>query len=559
MPFAPREAPASSPYLHAMRPAAALLLVLCCSFLGCSRRANEAPGRHPWTQAGVLRVALNEEPKDLNPLLAGTTPEIFVERLMFEPLVSADPRGNPVPMLAAAVPTQANRGISADGLTIVYHLRHDVRWSDGVPVTSHDVAWSWAAIMNPDNDVVSRHGYDDVRAVDTPDPYTAIVHLKKPFAPFVNAFFAESDQPYDVVPAHVLARYPNVNQIPFDAQPLVSDGPFRFVRWQRGDRIVLDANRSFFHGPPGLRRVIVQFVPDEDTAIGLLATHEADYVFQPSITTYPALRALPDARVAFVSVNGYDGLEANVSHATLADRRVRTAIAAALDKAAITRELTHAQSTTATEDLPNWIWAFDPTVKAVPFDPAAARRLLAQAGWLADPDGIARKGGRPLSLTMVTDNASRQHRSESLLVQAALRRVGIVVSVKYYPLAILYAPEGMGGIQHGGKFDLLLYSWYAGVDPDNSSQLTCNNFPPHGYNDTRYCSAAMDAAQAQALNHYDRPTRTAAYAKIEHLLSVDNPAIFLWWQRQPEALSVDFHGFDPNPVVESWNAWQWSI
>ncbi len=392
-----------------------------------------------------------------------------------------------------------------------------------------------------------------------PSPYTVVVHLKKPFSPFVNTFFAESDQPYDVVPAHVLARYHNVNQIPFDAQPSVSDGPFRFVRWQRGDRIVLDANPSFFHGPPALRRVVVKFVPNEDSAISLLATHDVDYIFQPSITTYPALRALPDARIAFVSVNGYDGIEANLSHPVLADVRVRTAIAAALDKAAITKDLTHDQSTIATEDLPNWIWAFDPSVRAVPFDPAAAKRLLAQAGWIAGPDGVARKDGHPLDLVLATDTASALKRSESLLVQAALRRIGIVVSVKYYPLAILYAPQGMGGIQHGGKFDLLSYSWYAGIDPDNSSQLTCNNFPPHGYNDTRYCSAAMDAAQAQALNHYDRPTRKAAYAKIEHLLSIDNPTIFFWWQRQPEALSVDFHGFDPNPVVESWNAWQWSI
>ena len=69
----------------------------------------------------------------------------------------------------------------------------------------------------------------------------------------------------------------------------------------------------------------------------------------------------------------------------------------------------------------------------------------------------------------------------------------------------------------------------------------------------------MDAAQAVALSHYDRSTRTAAYAKIERLLSVDNPALYFWWQRQQEAISVDFHGFAPNPVVESWNAWQWSI
>ena len=95
----------------------------------------------------------------------------------------------------------------------------------------------------------------------------------------------------------------------------------------------------------------------------------------------------------------------------------------------------------------------------------------------------------------------------------------------------------MGGIQHGGKFDMLVYGWYAGIDPDNSSQLTCDNFPPHGYNDMRYCSAAMDAAQSVALSHYDRPTRKAAYAEIERLLSVDNPALYFWWQRQQEAIS----------------------
>ena len=70
-----------------------------------------------------------------------------------------------------------------------------------------------------------------------------------------------------------------------------------------------------------------------------------------------------------------------------------------------------------------------------------------------------------------------------MLVQAALRNIGITVDVKYYPLDMLYAPEGMGGILHGGKFDLLIFGWFAGIDPDNSSQLTCANFPPNGYND----------------------------------------------------------------------------
>jgi peptide/nickel transport system substrate-binding protein len=507
----------------------------------------------------VLRIAIAEEPKNLNPLLAGTTQEVFVDRLMFEPLLSADPRGDTVPMLAAVVPTQANRGISADGLTIVYHLRRDAFWTDGVPVTSRDVVWSWQAIEDTRNDIVSRHGYDDVRSIDAPDPHTVIVHLKQPFSPFVNTFFAESDQPYAILPAHVLARYPDINQIPFDAAPSVSDGPFRFTRWERGDRIILGANPKFFEGAPGLSRIELEFVPNENSAINLLGTHSVDYIYQPSIQTYRTLRGLPDARIVWVNVNGFEGVELNLSHPALADVRVRTAIAAALDKAALTQQLTFGQVTTATEDIPNWMWAFDPAVKPVAFDPGRAKELLASAGWVPGPDGIVRKEGRPLELMLATDTVTATHRSESLLIQAALRRIGILVNVKYYPLDLLYAPQAMGGIQHGGKFDLLVYGWYAGIDPDSSSELTCNNFPPHGYNDPRYCSAAMDALQQIALSHYDRATRKPAYSKIEHLLAIDNPIIFFWWQRQQEAISVDFHGFAPNPVLEDWNAWQWRI
>jgi peptide/nickel transport system substrate-binding protein len=542
-----------------MKVTAALLLALAVGVSGCSKRTAYQGERHPWTIPGVLRVAVAEEPKNLNPLLAGTTYEIFIDRLMFEPLLTADPRGNPLPMLARTVPTAANGGVSPDGLTVRYLLRQDARWSDGLPVTAADVVWSWRAIENADNDVVSRHGYDDIRSIDAPDPHTVVVHLKERFAPFVGTFFAESDQPYEIVPAHVLARYPNINQLPFDAAPSVSDGPFRFVRWERGEKIVLEANPTFFEGRPGLRRVEITFVPNEDSAINLLRTHAVDYIFQPSIETYPALHALPDDRIAWIAMNAYEGMEFNTSHPDLADRRVRAAIVAAIDKAALTRQLTFGQDAAATEDIPNWMWAFDPSVRSVPFNPIASKALLASAGWIAGTDGLVRNRGRTMDLLLATDVASATERSESLLIQAALRRIGITVNVKYYPVDLLYAPQAMGGIQHGGKFDLLVYGWYAGTDPDDSSQLTCNNLPPHGYNDPRYCSRAMDALQAIALNAYDRASRKAAYAKIERLLAGDNPIVFFWWQRQQEALSVDFHGFASNPVTESWNAWEWRI
>lgn len=511
---------------------------------GCSQGGNTGANG----ARDTLRIAVPTHAKTLNPILASNTIDVFIMRLMFEPLVSADPRGEPVPMLASQVPSRQNGGVSADGLTITYHLRRNAHWTDGQPVTSRDVRFSWQAIMNPSNNAVSRHGYDDVTRVDTPDDHTVVVRLKHPFSPFVDTFFAESDQPYEIVPAHVLGKYPNVNQIPFDSDPNVSDGPFKFVSWARGDQVVLAANDGFFMGKPHLRRVVIRIVPDENTSVNLLRTHAIDYMFQASIATYPALKALPGIHFVWVNMNAYEGMSFNMQHKPLNDPRVRLAIAYAIDKAQLVRDLAYGQEKIATEDLPDWMWAYNPAVKQIPHDLSRAKTLLQSAGVKL-----------PLDLVLVTDTANVTHKREAVLVQAMLHQIGIQAEVKMYPQDLLYAPAGSGGIVHGGNFDIALWPWYAGVDPDNSSEFTCANMPPHGYNDARYCTPQMEALQNQALTHYDPATRTKAYHAIEALLARDNPIIFFWWQRQQEALSVDLHGFAPNPAVESWNAWQWSL
>jgi len=497
--------------------------------------------------------------KNLNPLLNSNTTDVFVDRLMFEPLLTADAKGNPLPMLAAQVPTLKNQGISRDGMTITYHLRKDARWTDGVPVTSADVKWSWQAIMNPDNNVVSRHAYDFIRSIDTPNATTAVVHLKRQFSAFVNTFFAESDQPYMLAPAHVLAQYPNVNNVSFNSRPIVSDGPFKFVQWARGDHITLTRNDGFFMGKPGLSTVEVKIIPDEDTSVNLLRTHAIDYMFQASQETYQALQSVSDAKIVWVNVNGYTSIQLNCSHSALQDPRVRLAVAYALDKNEFVRTVTFDTQKVATEDIPDWMWAFNPSVRSYPHDPAMARRLLREAGWTPGPDGVMRKDGQRLTLVTVSNNSNVTRRRLSVEIQAMLKEVGIDSEIKYYPGDVLFAPAGMGGILQLGKFDLSVAGWYAGIDPEDSTQLMCENVPPGGYNYSRYCSRQMQRLQEIALTHYDRPTRQSAYFAIQDLLAKDNPIIFLYWLRQMEPISVDFKGFDPNPVVESWNAWQWTI
>lgn len=525
----------------------------------CSRVSSGGGGRLPGTVPGTLRIAIQQDVKNLNPLLNSNTTDGFIDFLMDEPLLWADDKGNPVPALAMVVPSQANGGISRDGLTVTYHLRKDAKWTDGVPVTSKDVKWSWQAIMNPNNNVVSRHGYDFVKGIDTPDDYTVIVHLKQRFSPFVNTFFAMSDQPYPVAPAHVLSKYPDINQIPFNNEPNVSDGPFRFAEWSHGDHITVVRNENFFLGTPALRRIEIKIVPDENTSVNLLKTHAIDYMFQASPNTYPALKSIPNIKLVWVNVNGYEYLTINTSRPNVSDPVVREAIAYAVDKDQLVQTLTHGQMKVASEDIPDWMWAFDPSVKSPSYDPAKARELLRGDGWIPGPDGIVRKNGQPLIVVNVSNNSNATRRQAVVELQQMLRAIGIQAEVKYYPGDQLFAPAGMGGILQLGKFDLSWAGWYAGIDPDDSSQMMCENVPPGGYNYARYCNQDMQRAQTRALNEYGQAQRKAAYATIQQLLARDNPYVFFWWTRQMEPISVDFKGFDPNPVVESWNAWQWSI
>ena len=525
---------------------------------GCSKVSTTASGGdHSWTKPGLLRVAIQSEPKNLNTFLSSNTTDVMIDELIFDPLVSADDKGNLVPVLVTQVPTPENGGISKDGLSVTYHLKKGITWSDGQPLTSKDVKFSWQAMMNDNNNVVSRHGFDEVSSVDTPDDTTVVVHLKEKFAPIVSEFFGPSDSPVDIAPAHLLAKYPNLNQIPFNNEPIGS-GPYKLAEWVKGDHITLVANPKYFQGTPGLKQITIRIIPDENTSLNLLRTHDIDWMFEPSYSTYAGLKSMQDVSSVYNNVNGYEYVQLNTSHPPLDDVRVRQAIKYGIDKKQLIDTLTFGQQTIATEDIPNWMWAYDPNVTVFPHDVQKAKTLLQSAGYAPGADRIMTKNGQRLSLLLVTNVSNVTRRKASVILQNQLREAGIDVQIKYFDAATLFAPAPLGILQTG-KFDLGLAGWFAGVDPDDSSQLMCKNAPPGGYNYTRYCSPKMDAAQKEAITNYDQPTRKKAYATIQSLQATDTPQIYFWYRRQLQAINPDFKNFDPNPIVESWNAYQWSI
>lgn len=528
---------------------------------GDSRSAGSAPsGRsrpaHPWTQRDTLRVAISVSPNTLNPILSTQQFETQLEALVLDPLVATDPQGRDVPILAARVPSLENHDIAADGRTITYRLRRGVSWQDGAPFTSRDVAFTWQAIMNPATAVSSRHGYDRIVRIDTPDAYTAVFHLRTRFAPAIHTFFAHSDSVFTPLPAHLLQRYHDLNRVAFNALP-IGTGPYRLVRWVRGDRLEYVANDRYFLGKPHIAKIVVHIVPDENTIVNEMRAREIDWFMMATPHVYPQLRGLAGVAVRLIPFNGADSIIFNLERAPFADVRLRRAVGLAIDKGRLVRDVTYGTAIAATEDLPNFLWAFDATAGTNARDLVAAKKLLEAAGWHAGSDPIRSRDGKRLTLGLAYRTDSLTDRNRGVVIAAMLREAGIDVELKGYTTALLYGPYADGGILASGKYDAGLQTWYAGVDPDDSTQLLCSERAPRGFNWSRYCNRDLDAAEAKALSSYDRPTRTRAYAVVQKLLARDAPFVYLWWPRQIEAINDDLLGFRPNGIVEDWNAYSW--
>ncbi len=521
--------------------------------------AGGTGGRHPWTKPGILRIGLQTAPNTLDPLLASNTTESMIDRLVFDDLVSVDETGKKqVPILAKVVPTLANGGISSDGRTITYHLRTNVKWHDGVAFTSKDVKFSWQAILNRKNNVISQTGYNLVSSVDTPDAATVVFHMKQRFSPAVDTLFGESDNPFNIVPEHILGPLANINTTEFNSSP-IGTGPFKFKEWARGDHIMLVRNDDYFLGKPKLAQIVLKIVPDENTELNQLRTHDLDWQYEASPQQYKDLKTLADIDPVLVDQNQYLRMQINTKHAPLDDVRVRQAIAFGMDRQKLVDTLTFGSAKVADQDHPPFMWAYAPSVTHYTHDVAKAKALLAAAGYAPGPDGMLAKNGQKLVLELVTNTTNATRRAAVVQLQSQLHDVGIGIDVKTYLGSLLFATMGQGGILQNGKYDLAITGWVAGIDPDQSSIYTCASQPPNGNNETHYCNPELDKAEALALASYDRPTRTRAYQQIESLLARDLPEIAIWWPRQIQPINPDFKHFTPNPVTESWNAYTWDI
>jgi peptide/nickel transport system substrate-binding protein len=521
--------------------------------------AGAAPsGRHPWTQPGHLRVGVVRTIDNLNPLLSGQAGVSDLAQFLFSGLIRFDDHGDPIPDAALVVPSRENGGISADGKTITYHLRPDIRFSDGSPLRAEDVVFTYGQVMNPRNNVPFHFPYDLAVSVTAPDPRTVVVRLREPSAPFVNGFFRCGVQGV-ILPKHLLAGKPDINRDPFNLSP-VGSGPYRVVRYDVNSTLEMEPNPYWFGGKPGLQRVTYRIIPSENTLLIALRTHDIDFYWGAPEQQYRELRTLSDVTTSALASSQFEMLVFNARRPPFSDLRIRRAVAAGIDWRGLAR------TTYLDVDLPDWgdlfprSWAYTAQPDPTPYDPARARALLDAAGWQPGPDGIRQKDGRRLEIELRTVAGVTVRENAEVALQQQLRAVGVDVVVHNAPANLIFAPYGAGGLLATGKFDLGLYAWTKNPDPDDSETAGSLYVPPHGANYSGVADAELDALQKHGNATYDRAARKRIYAQLERRFGEVLPSHTLVWRATIMAWNDDLHGVRPTTALSDfWNVATWTI
>jgi peptide/nickel transport system substrate-binding protein len=492
----------------------------------------------------VLVIADNVDPSSLNPLLAHDQDTIGYDLLVTQTLVGLSAGNRPVPVLVARIPSRSNGDISPDGRTILYHLRHNVRFADGRELTASDVAFTYRAIVDARNPVESVDAYRRIASLQTRGRYTVIVRLRQRWNAAVAELFAQADFAFGILPAHAFTSE-DVTRAAWNDRPF-GTGPFRVVRWQRASRIVLERN-PYYRPLPKLRRIVLELIPTTQGSLLALRAKSVD-VTEISPVQVPEARAIPGARVVITPINGVYLLMMQASARPTNDARVRRAIAAAIDARQIARA-GYGVLRAADSFLPPVFAWHDPG--STTSDPATVTRELAAAGW-QKRDGRWTKAGEPLSVTLTL--APERGTWMQLIEQEQLRRAGIDAQLKPYSTALFNAPNGP---LRTGAFTLAATWWIGAADPEESVIFACSQRGPDGNNSMNYCSRRFDTLFEEQAVTADSGRRRRDFVEMQRIVRADAPIVPVAFESNADVVSDRVTGFRRNMLMYPVDAELW--
>ena len=470
----------------------------------------------------IITIAVRSGPNSLDPRLSNDEGTQRMSQLVYSPLLE---HGDDLRIR----PALAQRYDNPDPLTYIVYLRHGVTFHDGHELTSRDVVYTFKSILDPAMLSPFRGAFRALEDVTALDDHTVQFKLREPFA----AFPIQLTGVPPIVPADSgdsLRTFP------------IGTGPYRFVRHEADDTLVLSAFEGYWDGLPNNAGIVMKVVPD-DTMRGLelrkgttdLVVNDLppDIVYQLEKSEQFSIQRSPGLDFFYLGFNMRDPV--------LSDIRVRHAIGHATNRAAIIEHLRRGLGRPAAGLVPDLAWAFEPDVFRFTYDPDRARTLLDEAGY-RDPDGNGPQSRLQLSLKISTNEETRL---QATAIQHDLSRVGIALDVRSYEFATFYADVVKS------NFQLFALQWVGGamVDPDMLRRVFhSREVPPEGFNRGHYQNAEVDHLLDLATTSLEEATRKRYYSEAQRLIAADAPYIPIWSKTNVIVAQKGLEGLHLNPV-----------
>lgn len=464
-----------------------------------------------------------------------------IEEMLFLTLCALDEELNLQPRLAKSWL------VNAEGKEFTFALRDDVVWSDGKPTTAADVLFTYQLAVNPQTGYTGRDRLIEVDTAIVLDSHTIRFTFKKSYPD------ALLDLQIPILPKHILENVPpeQLRQSPFNRAP-VGNGPFVLKEWRANERIVFEANARFFGGRPKLDHVIFRIVPDETVLLAGLLTGEIDLLPFVAPNQLREIASHAELRLVNYPDRGYSFLAFNLRRPIFHDRRVRQALAKAINRQNLVIVLLNGRGRLVPGPIPPYFWAYDESLPVDFFNPQEAMELLTLAGWEdRDGDGWREREGQAFEFTMKT-NADNRLRSDALIMmQSDLEKIGVKAKPELLEFGKL-----VEDVLQRRDFDTVLLSWKTGYSV-NPSQVWHSGAIDNGYNLGAYRNPRVDSLLFVARQENDRAQTKPLWQAFQRLVAEDCPYVFLYNQdntavvrKRLQNVKMDVRGYLIN--IEDW-------
>jgi peptide/nickel transport system substrate-binding protein len=519
-----------------------------------------------------LVIGVAQFPSSLHPDIDAEVIKGYVNAFTIRQITAYDKNWKNTCLLCTELPSLDN-GLAkiekqpdgSDGMAVTLKLKPDLKWADGVPVTAKDIEFTWRVGKDPASGFSDTNAWSRAARLDIVDDHTVVMHLPK-----VRVDYAQWDS---ILPEHIegpiyaAAKTPGdyINHTAFNRDPTnpgLADGPYRITDYKSGAQIVLEPNPYWAGTKPGFKHIVIRLVENTAALQANLLSGDVDMVNGEgvglTIDQVLGLRKQYPDRFVYIFKPGltYEHINLNRDNAILADRKVRRALLLALDRQTLVNKLFEGMQPVAATWVNPLDSNYDKSIKPLPYDPAAAKKLLAEAGWTPGSDGICRnaKGDR-LSLEIGTTAGNRIRELTEQVLQSQWKASCIEVSVKNEPPRTFFGET----VKHRA-FTMAMFAWSSNVNASPFNTLDSSQIPTaannwSGSNASGFSDPKMDADIMAAISELDPAKQKALWADMQQIYYDQLPVLPLFFRSEAHVIPKWLKGYEPTGTSDYGAMW----